>query len=88
MATLRLMYGDQIPDPVGQVITRWGQDQFSLGSYSFSGVGSEEPADRKTLAATVAGRLFFAGEHTSHLYFATVHGAYLSGLDAAKKIVA
>jgi len=79
MATLRLIYGDSIPDPTEQVITRWGQDPFSLGSYSYSAVGSDEPVNRKSLASTVANRLFFAGEATSHLYPATNHGAYLSG---------
>ena len=24
MATLRLIYGDTIPDPIDQIITRWG----------------------------------------------------------------
>jgi hypothetical protein len=33
------------------------------------------------------GRVFFAGEHTLHQYRGTVHGAYLSGLRAAKQII-
>ena len=32
--------------------------------------------------------LFFAGEHTSTDYPATVHGAYLSGQDCANRIIA
>jgi monoamine oxidase len=32
--------------------------------------------------------LFFAGEATEGRYFGTVHGAYLSGLRAAKEIAA
>ena len=79
MTTLRLIYGKSVPDPTKQVITRWGQDPYSLGSYSYSGVGSNEPTDRLALAATVADRLFFGGEATSDLYPATNHGAYLSG---------
>ena len=33
-------------------------------------------------------RLFFAGEHTHEKYRATVHGAYLSGIREADRILA
>jgi monoamine oxidase len=33
-------------------------------------------------------RLFFAGEHTEADYFSTAHGAYLSGIREADKIIA
>jgi len=69
------------------VITRWKSDPYSLGSYSYSKVGAVQPNDRNSLAAPVSGRLFFAGEHTSALYPATVHGAYLSGLAAAAGVM-
>ena len=42
--------------------------------------------DRKTLAAPVADVLFFAGEATSSDYPATVHGAFLSGIQAGENI--
>jgi monoamine oxidase len=45
-----------------------------------------KPQDYKTLGESVDDKLFFAGEHTSVAYRATVHGAYLSGLEAAKSI--
>ena len=47
-----------------------------------------QPADRTSVAAPVSGRLFFAGEHTSAQYPATVHGAYMSGLAAAASVTA
>lgn len=34
MDSLRMIYGNSIPDPIDWVITRWGQDPFSFGSYS------------------------------------------------------
>jgi len=34
MQTLRVMFGDEIPEPEGVLITRWGQDPFSFGAYS------------------------------------------------------
>jgi monoamine oxidase len=39
------------------------------------------------LAESIKDRLFFAGEHTEADYFSTVHGAYLSGLREAQKII-
>jgi monoamine oxidase len=39
------------------------------------------------LAATINNKLFFAGEHTEVDYFSTAHGAYLSGLREANKII-
>ncbi len=65
----------------------WG----SYGSYSTYSVGStfkhfralRKPlVDKKDLP-----RVFFAGEHTSLEYPNTVHGAYLSGLEAANNIL-
>lgn len=39
------------------------------------------------LAEEVSDKLFFAGEHTEANYFSTVHGAYLSGIREADKII-
>jgi monoamine oxidase len=50
--------------PVASIITRWRQDPFAFGSYSYLPPGAS-PADRAALGASVDGRLFFAGEATS-----------------------
>lgn len=86
MNLLRAIYGDDIPEPDGYLLTRWGQDPYSYGSYSFNAVDST-PDDRVALAESVADRLFFAGEATHESYPATVHGALLSGQDAAQQII-
>ena len=86
MQNLRQMYGSQIPDPLGYLVTRWQQDPFSYGSYSYMAIGST-PQDRETLGETISDRLFFAGEATSQKYPSTVHGAFLSGVEVAKKIM-
>jgi monoamine oxidase len=65
---------------------RWGQDPFALGSYSYLPVGST-PDDLDTLAAPF-GRVHFAGEATNRDFQATVHGAYLSGLREAQRLLA
>lgn len=84
--SLAAMFQTEVPDPIGALITRWGRDPFAHGAYSFPAVGSS-PDDRDQLAASVNDRIFFAGEATSREYFATVHGAYLSGLRAAEELM-
>ena len=74
-----------LPAPTGMLRSSWSTDPFSLGSYSFLGVGSSL-ADRDALA-TPEGRRFFAGEACSHDHAATVHGAYLSGEAAARAVL-
>jgi len=87
MTTLRTIYGDAISEPVGVLITRWGKDPFSYGSYSAYGVDSSVE-DRMALAAPLNDTLFFAGEATHSQYPATIHGALLSGQRAAEEIMA
>jgi monoamine oxidase len=84
---LRTMYGSEVPEPSNMLVTRWSTDPHSLGAYSYTGTGVV-PADFDDLAEPVAGRVFFAGEHTRFDYHGTLHGAYLSGIDAADKVAA
>ncbi|MEN9933597.1 MAG: hypothetical protein RLZZ387_176 [Chloroflexota bacterium] len=83
VGALRDMFGPRVPEPEAALITRWGADPLAGGSYSFLAAGAS-PEDYDALAAPVAGRLFFAGEHTSRDYAATVHGALISGREAAE----
>lgn len=85
MRTLTTMFGRDIPAPLDYQITRWASDPYALGAYSFNKLGST-PAMRDQLAAGIDGRVHFAGEATHRHSFATVHGAYLSGVRAAKDI--
>ncbi len=86
MEVLRTIYED-IPDPLDSIITRWHQDEFSYGSYSYVKVGAT-PEDYDNLSQAIDNKLFFAGEATSKEYPATVHGAFLSGKRVAKEIIA
>jgi len=83
----RCFKGISVPDPIQTTITRWAQDPFSGGSYSFSCTGSPR-SDIRALAASVNRSLYFAGEATNADYPGTVHGAYLSGVREAKGIIA
>ena len=71
--------------PTGLLRSAWSVDPFSLGSYSFIGVGASL-ADRDALAAPEK-RRFFAGEACSHDHAGTVHGAYTSGEAAANALL-
>jgi len=80
---LRAMFGNAFPDPEAAQITRWAQDPYSLGSYSFNAVGTTPKTRRALAGADWDGALVFAGEATSTDHFGTVHGALLSGRAAA-----
>lgn len=74
------------PEPSAAVVTRWAADPYARGSYSFLAVGSS-PDDQHVLAEPVGEVLAFAGEATHPEFFATVHGAYLSGIREAERIL-
>jgi monoamine oxidase len=86
MDCLRRMYGDDIPEPTGHLITRWNQAPYCLGSYSYIPVGSKN-SQRRQIGAPVENRIFFAGEATSQFFPSTVYGAFLSGVRAAYEIM-
>lgn len=87
MQTLKTIFGAEIPSPIDYQLTRWASDPFALGSYSFNRVGST-PTMRKDLAAPMGTTVSFAGEATEDNHFGTAHGAYMSGLRAARNILA
>ncbi len=78
--------GKTFPEPSGFQITRWNSDPFSLGSYSYTPVGSKQ-SYRRQIGMPVENKVFFAGEATSQFFPATVHGAFLSGVRAAYEIM-
>jgi monoamine oxidase len=66
------------------IVTAWGGDPWTLGSYSAATPGNGHR--RKDLARPVDDILYFAGEAASPDFFATCHGAYLSGIAAIESI--
>lgn len=67
-------------------VTRWRGEPFIGGSYSHARVGKAR--QRAALAEPVEGRIFFAGEACSREDFSTAHGAYETGVAAARAILA
>ncbi|BFI29912.1 hypothetical protein AXG93_1988s1270 [Marchantia polymorpha subsp. ruderalis] len=84
MDVLRKMYGPTIPMAEEILIPRWWSNRFFKGTFSNwpIGVTSREFAE---LQAPID-RLYFAGEHTSADYNGYIHGAYFTGIDAAKSV--
>lgn len=80
---LKQSYGSDITrHVVRHLVTAWRGDPWVKGSYSAAVPGGAH--QRVVLAEPIDGRLFFAGEATSPNFFSTCHGAYLSGIEAAK----
>ena len=85
MKHLKAIYGEQIPEPLKMLRTKWNSDVYTYGSYSFATNGILS-TDFEVFEQPINNKIFFAGEHTIIEYRGTVHGAYLSGLREAKKI--
>lgn len=81
----------KLPAPVEYIVTRWDQDPYALGSYSYIPCGSSwqmiddlaAPEPRNSDCPY----LFFAGEHCSDLGWQCVHGAFETGIRAARHIL-
>ncbi|CAG2170027.1 unnamed protein product [Oppiella nova] len=75
------------------IITRWGSDPFTLGSYSYipsnSSVRDIELLSQPIYADPAHDKpvMVFAGEATHPSFYSTVHGAFLSGRKAANYLL-
>ena len=64
--------------------TRWAADPLFRGAYASAEPGAYKY--RRQLRATVAERIYFAGEACSETEWATVHGAYKTGIKTANAV--
>ncbi len=87
MRILKEMFGHDIPEPIANFRTRWAKDPYSFGSYSYIPVGASG-LDYDKMAEPVANKVFFAGEATHRQFPGQTHGAYLSGIREAERIIA
>jgi monoamine oxidase len=87
MLHLKDIYGNSIPEPLAMLRTQWQSNENSFGSYAYTAVGTAMQ-HFEDMAEEINDQVFFAGEHTELDYFSTAHGAYLSGLREADKIIA
>ncbi|MES3054768.1 NAD(P)/FAD-dependent oxidoreductase [Sphingomonas faeni] len=65
--------------------TRWRHEPNIGGSYSHARIG--RAGQRAVLAASVDGRIHFAGEACHSFDFSTAHGAYETGVAAARAVI-
>lgn len=86
MNILRKIYGNDIPLPTANITTKWGQNPYSLGSFSFMNVNAS-PNTYHCMAKPIKERLYFAGEAYSNYQQGTVYGAYMSAMEAASNIL-
>lgn len=82
-ATLRAMFGSdptEIPAAASQSwVTRWQEDPWSLGSYSYIRAGATG-TERTVLAQPVSKLLYFAGEAANKKYASTVQVRFCNGV--------
>ena len=86
MSDLKKVFGNSIPHPESYCLSRWGKDTYSYGSYSYTPINSSG-IDYEELADPINNLIFFAGEATDPRHPATTHGAYLSGIREAERII-
>lgn len=89
MAALRAMFpGRLLPfSPRAVMASRWGTDPWARGSLTYPAADSRGPGDWATLAEPQSGSLLLAGEGVWGAHPATVHGALLSGHEAALRVM-
>ena len=83
---LKKLYNYKRLTPISYFITRWIKNSHQRGSFTYLPFGVD-PTIFEVLARPVDNKLFFSGEATSVTDPGTVHGAYLSGIKAAKQIL-
>ncbi|XP_055071808.2 spermine oxidase isoform X2 [Misgurnus anguillicaudatus] len=94
---LRSFTGWSVPDVSKTLITRWGTDSHVQGSYTFVPQGVDGVKEHKALASPLPpkdkarGRkhlqVLFAGEATHVNFYTTTHGAYLTGVREAQRLI-
>ncbi|CAF1378465.1 unnamed protein product [Rotaria magnacalcarata] len=95
MAFQELLYhfypDNQTPKPEQLIRSRWFNEPFIRGSHTFIKIGSSMH-DIKQLAVPWPNKpakplILFAGEGTHERFYGTVHGAYMTGIREAKRII-
>jgi len=67
------------------IVTSWEKEEFSQGSYPYFTTYSS-PADCEELFRPIFNTVYFAGDAMYADYFGCCHGAYITGIDAAKNL--
>ncbi|XP_076105042.1 spermine oxidase-like isoform X2 [Mytilus galloprovincialis] len=88
---LQCFCGDEaIPEPDNIYRSQWQSNQFIGGGYSYVSTRTQDgdfEALCQSLPSNQNPRLLFAGEATSYNFYSTAHGAYETGIRAARTII-
>ncbi|KAK2904745.1 hypothetical protein Q8A67_006544 [Cirrhinus molitorella] len=94
---LKSFTGWSVPAVSKMLISRWGTDSHVRGSYSFVPDDVDGVAAQKALAAPLPPKdkstgkrllqVLFAGEATHVNFYTTTHGAYLTGVREAERLI-
>ena len=68
------------------IITRWGSDAFTHGSFSFP-LPQHSAQIGLAFHQAINQQIYFAGEHCEQRFAGTAHGAYLSGQQTAERVL-
>jgi len=74
------------PDPRGTFVTRWEEDPFSGGAYSYHSVNTSHD-EIVEIASAVDSTIYFAGEYTDPELYGSLNAAYNSGLRVAQEML-
>ncbi|MGE0237377.1 MAG: flavin monoamine oxidase family protein [Parvibaculaceae bacterium] len=87
LAALVRAFGSDLRKRVKRAVTtHWSSDVFINGAYSCAKPGHGDA--RAVFARPVRERIFLAGEHVHRSFYATAHGAFETGGEAAARAVA
>ena len=87
LEALRAIFGNDVTKYIRRTTeTAWRGNAHAFGSYSYALPGGADA--RPILAEAIDNRLFFAGEATVPSAYATVHGAYISGIKVGQQVLA
>jgi monoamine oxidase len=81
------MFGNEAKNAIVKAVpSSWNTNPWVRGGYS-SALPGGVPGRVVLAEQALADQVFFAGEATSKLQHSSIHGAYLSGQDAAEKVL-
>lgn len=85
MEAVHTWYPDA-PEPVNYKRSNWGRDPYAFGAWGFIKAGATpEDCESYREGESTGNKVFFAGEATTSMMIGTVHGAYITGIQAAKE---
>ena len=94
LAVLKKICGKDVPAPIDYCVTRWGKEQYSKMAFTYIPPGVDGMKELKTMGEAIYDPvlpekplIMFAGEHTTPYHPSTIHGAFLSGIREAYRLV-